>query len=192
INAVVGLDRLAVRDGALRVGACVRHAEFHRPVVDGPLGVMLASIVRHIAHYPIRMRGTFCGSLAHADPAAEWCVVAAALDARLVLRSSRGERVLAADQFFDSVLSTALSIDEILIEARITDLPAGCGIGFSEVSRRPGDFAIAMAFAAVVVEEGKIVSCRLALGGVGNAPIRDPRAERALLGAALNDEAARA
>ena len=79
INAVAGLDALAVRDGALRIGACVRHAEFHRPVDEGPLGTMLASIVRHIAHYPIRMRGTFCGSLAHADPAAEWCVVAATL-----------------------------------------------------------------------------------------------------------------
>src|SRR5207244_4463281 len=75
---------LVVRDGVLRIGARVRHAMFHRPVVDGPLGAMLAAVVRHIAHYPIRLRGTFCGSLAHADPAAEWGVVAATLDAELV------------------------------------------------------------------------------------------------------------
>ena len=59
----------------------MRHAAFHKPVVDNPLGTLLTHVVRHIAHYPIRMRGTFCGSLAHADPASEWCLMAATLDA---------------------------------------------------------------------------------------------------------------
>jgi len=77
INAVAGLDVLAIRDEILHIGALARHAAFHRPVQDGPLGAMLASVVRHIAPYPIRLRGTFSGSLAHADPAAEWCLVAA-------------------------------------------------------------------------------------------------------------------
>src|SRR5437870_6595546 len=66
INGVSGLDRLAVEDGKLRIGACVRHAAFEKPVTEGPLGVLLADVVRHIAHRPIRARGTFCGSIAHA------------------------------------------------------------------------------------------------------------------------------
>src|ERR1700704_491036 len=92
INAVAGLDGLAVRDGVLRIRARVRHAAFHHPVVDGPLGDLLTTVVRHIAHYPIRLRGTFCGSLAHADPAAEWCAVAVTLEAELVAVSVKGER----------------------------------------------------------------------------------------------------
>ena len=82
INGVAALDRLAVEGDSLCIGACVRHAAFHTPVVDGPLGRLLSAVVRHIAHYPIRTRGTFCGSVAHADPASEWCLVAATLEDR--------------------------------------------------------------------------------------------------------------
>src|SRR6266446_4552418 len=97
INQVAGLDRLAVANDALAIGACVRHAAFHRPVAAGPLGDLLAFVVRHIAHYPIRTRGTFCGSLAHAGPASEWCLVAATLGAEMAARSARGARIIAAD-----------------------------------------------------------------------------------------------
>ena len=69
INGIAALDRLAVEGDKLSIGACVRHAAFHRPAADGPLGKLLATVVRHIAHYPIRTRGTFCGSIANADPA---------------------------------------------------------------------------------------------------------------------------
>src|SRR5438270_318195 len=72
INGVEELERIEVEGGALTIGACVRHEAFRRPVVEGPLGMLLANVVRHIAHYPIRTRGTFCGSIAHADPASEW------------------------------------------------------------------------------------------------------------------------
>src|SRR4051794_39560700 len=99
INEVEGLDRLAVENGALVIGARVRHAAFHRPVGDGPLGALLSFVGRHIAHYPIRLRGTFCGSLAHADPSSEWCLVAATLGAKLVARSVRGERVIEVEDF---------------------------------------------------------------------------------------------
>ena len=74
----------------------MRHAAFHKPVVPGPLGLLLAKVVRHIAHYPIRTRGTFCGSIAHADPASEWCLVAAALGAEMVARRAGGTRTIAA------------------------------------------------------------------------------------------------
>jgi carbon-monoxide dehydrogenase medium subunit len=92
INEVAGLDQIASDGKILSIGACVRHAAFHKSVIDNPLGNLLAHVARHIAHYPIRMRGTFCGSLAHADPASEWCLTAATLDATMVAKSTRGER----------------------------------------------------------------------------------------------------
>src|SRR5450759_3443882 len=99
INEVAGLDRLVSDGKMLSIGARVRHAAFHTSVVDNPLGALLSEVARHIAHYPIRMRGTFCGSLAHADPASEWCLVAATLDATMVAKSIRGERPIAAKDF---------------------------------------------------------------------------------------------
>ncbi|MBN9065058.1 MAG: FAD binding domain-containing protein, partial [Rhizobiales bacterium] len=93
INAIDTLSRISVADDMLSIGATVRHAAFHRPLPEtGVLGRLLSTVVRHIAHYPIRQRGTFCGSLAHADPASEWCLVAATLDATIVLKSASGTR----------------------------------------------------------------------------------------------------
>src|SRR6202140_1854459 len=119
INGIESLRRIAVAGDTLSIGACVRHAAFYRPVVDGPLGRLLATVVRHIAHYPIRTRGTFCGSIANADPASEWCTVAAALGAEMVARSQSGTRVIPADQFFAGIMSTALKDDELLTEVRL-------------------------------------------------------------------------
>ncbi len=184
INAVAGLDGLVVQDGVLRIGARVRHAAFHRPVVDGPLGALLASVVRHIAHYPIRLRGTFCGSLAHADPAAEWGAVAATLDAELVAVSARGERLIAARDFFRGAMETALLPDELLAEARLPLLPAGTRFGFAEFSRRPGDYALAMALAVLCVENGVIADLRIGIGGAEATPRRIDAAEAVLCGEA--------
>src|SRR5262245_43605805 len=114
INGIDELNRLDVEGEELCIGACVRHEAFHRPVVAGPLGALLAKVVRSIGHYPIRTRGTFCGSIAHADPASEWCAVAAALGARMVARSMRGTRTLMADEFFDDIMTTNLADDELL------------------------------------------------------------------------------
>src|SRR5262245_14205807 len=107
INNVQELDRLAVAGDHLSIGACVRHQRFERPVTDNPLGALLARVVRHIAHYPIRTRGTFCGSIAHADPASEWCLVASTLGAEMVAQSRRGRRTIAAADYFTGIMSTA-------------------------------------------------------------------------------------
>ena len=111
INEIAGLDKIVSDGKTLSIGACVRHAAFHKPVVDNPLGKLLTTVSRHIAHYPIRMRGTFCGSLAHADPASEWCLVAATLNATMVAKSTRGERLIAAKDFFEGLMTTALAED---------------------------------------------------------------------------------
>ena len=182
INQVAGLDRLAVENDALVIGACVRHAAFHRPVVDGPLGELLAFVVRHIAHYPIRTRGTFCGSLAHADPASEWCTVAATLGGEIAARSARGTRRIAAADLFQGLMTTALAEDELLEEARLPVLTAGTRWGFYEFSRRAGDYALAMALATFRLENGVIVDPRVGLGGVEASPRRIPEAEAILAG----------
>ena len=172
INTVAGLDVLAVRDEVLHIGARARHAAFHRPVQHGPLGAMLAAVVRHIAHYPIRLRGTFCGSLAHADPAAEWCLVAVTLDAELVALSARGERRLTARDFFQGAMATALAPDELLAETRLRILPAGTRFGFEEFSRRAGDYALAMALVVLRIEGGLIAAPRIGIGGAEAMPRR--------------------
>jgi aerobic carbon-monoxide dehydrogenase medium subunit len=192
INGVAALNRIAVEDGKLVIGACVRHAAFHRPVCDGPLGKLLSDVVRHIAHFPIRNRGTFCGSLAHADPASEWCLLMTALDGEMVARSAGGSRTIAARDFFKGVMTTALRDDELLIEARLPLLAADTRCGFYEFSRRAGDFAMAAAIGAYRVHDGKIVEPRLAVGGAEPNPRRIAEAERALVGAAPGDAAFRA
>jgi aerobic carbon-monoxide dehydrogenase medium subunit len=192
INGVAALDRLTVADGKLVIGACVRHSAFHRPVCDGPLGTLLADVVRHIAHYPIRTRGTFCGSLAHADPASEWCLVLVALDGEVLAKSARGERVIAARDFFKGIMTTALADDELLVEARLPLLSADAACGFYEFNRRAGDFALAAALVTYRVEGGKIVEPHVALGGVEVSPRRIVEAERALAGAEPGDKAFRA
>src|SRR5437868_13945725 len=123
INDIAALRILQAEKGWLRIGAGVRHSAFERPVVAGPLGELLVTVVRHVAHHPIRTRGTFCGSLAHADPASEWCMVAATLGAQIVLRSKRGTRTVGADDFFGGIMTTAREDDELLIEVQLPVLP---------------------------------------------------------------------
>jgi carbon-monoxide dehydrogenase medium subunit len=188
INGVEALRRLAVEGERLCIGACVRHSAFHRPVVDGPLGQLLSAVVRHIAHHPIRTRGTFCGSVAHADPASEWCTVAAALDAEIVAQSVRGRRVIPAREFFAGIMTTTLAEDELLTEVRLTLLAPGTRFGFYEFNRRAGDFALAMALAAYRVESGRIVEPRLAVGGAEPHARRIADAEAALAGRAPTAE----
>jgi carbon-monoxide dehydrogenase medium subunit len=188
INAIAELDGLAVRDNQLCIGARVRHGAFHRPVDGSPLGQLLATVVRHIAHYPIRLRGTFCGSLAHADPAAEWCAIAATLDAELLALSTAGERRIAARHFFLSAMETALAPDELLVEARLPVLPADTRFGFAEFSRRAGDYALAMALAVFRLDRGLIAEPRIGIGAVEAAPRRIAAAEALLQGTAPGSE----
>jgi carbon-monoxide dehydrogenase medium subunit len=188
INAVEGLARVRVEGDSLVIGATVRHAAFHEPVEPGALGRLLTKVVHSIAHYPIRTRGTFCGSLAHSDPASEWCLVAATLDARLCARSAGGEREIAAVDYFVSTMTTALEGDEILIEARLPLLAQGTRFGFEEFSRRPGDFAQAMTLACYRLDGGRIAEPRVGVGGAEDRPRRIPEAETVLAGGAPSEE----
>src|ERR1700756_3787927 len=119
INGIAELAILKVENGTLKIGACVRHSAFESETVPGATGALLRKVVQNIAHYPIRTRGTFCGSVANADPASEWCCVAVALGAEMVARSVRGTRGIAANEFFAGVMTTALQEDELLTEVRL-------------------------------------------------------------------------
>jgi carbon-monoxide dehydrogenase medium subunit len=151
-------------------------------VTAGPLGALLPQVARHVAHLPIRVRGTFAGSLAHADPAAEWSLVAATLGAAIVARSSAGERILAADGFFRTAFTTALRPDELISEVRLPLLDERWRCGFTEFSRRKGDFALAMALAALRLEGERVAEARIGVGGVEHRPRRIEAAERLLVG----------
>ena len=182
LNSVAELDFLRVEAGKLRIGALTRHAAFHSPVENGPLGRLLADVVHHIAHYPIRQRGTFCGSVAHSDPASEWCLVTATLDSEIIVRSRAGERTIRGGDYFQGTFATDLRPDELLTEIRLPVFGASWRTGFYEFSRRAGDFAISMTLAAIRVEAGRIVEARLGVGGVEDRPRRITEAEAALVG----------
>jgi len=192
INGVEGLNRLAPAGDRLAIGACVRHAAFYEPVVAGPLGKLLAAVVCHIAHHPIRTRGTFCGSVAHADPASEWCMVAATLDAEIVLRSKRATRSVAAGDFFAGIMTTAREDDELLTEVKLPILPADTRFGFCEFSRRPGDFALGMALVTYRLKNGGMADVRVGIGGAEAHPRRIAEAEAALDGREPKPEVFRA
>jgi aerobic carbon-monoxide dehydrogenase medium subunit len=182
INEVENLDRLAASGDTLSIGARVRHAAFHKPVVEGPLGQLLSFVVRHIAHYPIRMRGTFCGSLAHADPSSEWCLTAVTLGATLVAKSVRGERIIGVGDFLEGIMSTSLGEDELLAEARLPLPAADTKFGFYEFSRRAGDFAMAAALTSYRLADGVMVEARVGIGGAEATPRRITEAEALLNG----------
>src|SRR5580704_1885806 len=192
INEVAGLDKITSDGKTLSIGACVRHAAFHKSVVDNPLGRLLAFVARHIAHYPIRVRGTFCGSLANADPASEWCLTAATLDAAMVAKSTRGERSIPAKDFFEGIMATALAQDELLAEVKFPLLAPDAMFGFNEFSRRAGDFAMAASLVTYRLQNGKIADVRLGVGGAEASPRRIEQAEAALNGQTPDEKVFRA
>lgn len=170
------------RDG-LAVGAMTRQRAVETdPRVGGRIP-LLREAIRWIGHPQIRARGTIGGSLVHADPAAELPAVAAALDARFVLASVRGERVLDCEQFFTGYLTTALAPDELLAAVRFQVPPRGAGWAFCEVARRHGDFAL-VGVAVLLGLDGdrRCRGARLVFTGVGPGPVRLTEAEQALEG----------
>jgi carbon-monoxide dehydrogenase medium subunit len=192
INGVEGLERLAIDGDALSISACVRHAAFHRPVASGPTGALLSAVASNIAHYPIRIRGTFCGSLANADPASEWCLTAVTLNTELIAASKRGRRTIAAADFFTGMMGTALAEDELLLEARVPLLAPDARFGFYEFSRRAGDYALAMALTVYRLDGGVIVEPRVGVGGAEGHPRRIAQAEAVLAGQKPGEEIFRA
>ncbi len=184
INHITELQKFRVSVGWLVIGAGVRHAAMAKPPVAGPLAVLLPHIVSHIAHYPIRTRGTVCGSLAHADPASEWCLMSVVLDAVMIAASTSGSRQIAAQEYFHGLMTTDLRTDEILSEIRIPVPPEHTKFGFYEFSRRAGDYAIGMALVSWLPYGGAMTQVRIGVGGIEGSPRRITEAEAILEGQA--------
>ena len=188
-----GIDELAyirredsVLAPVLAIGAATRQSRVMASEEVSRACGLLSEALAFVGHPAIRNRGTIGGSLAHADPSAEQPLVAATLEAELVLQSVRGARVLQADAFFLDHLTTALEPDELLTEVRFPVLAGRTGWSFQEVSRRRGDFAVVDAAAAVTLDErGVCQQARVVVGGVSGVPMRLWRLEEALAGTEL-------
>jgi CO/xanthine dehydrogenase FAD-binding subunit len=188
LNGVEELAYVRRSDGTLRLGALTRQATLERSGVVARDWPLLTRAVAHVAHPAIRNRGTVGGSVAHADPAAELPVALTALDATFHARSAaRGARQIAAADFFQAPLMTALEPDELLVEIEVPPPPDGARAAFAEHARTHGDFALA---GAAVVRAGT-EHAAIALLGAGPTPVRVPDAERALCNGASAAEAAR-
>ncbi len=174
-----GIER---RNGHVTIGAATRDAVIERDptiLADVPL---LAAATPYIGHFQIRNRGTIGGSLAHADPAAEYPAVAVALDATFHVASVRGSRAVPAADFFTGVWSTALEPDELLTAIDVSVWTGRTGVGVAEFARRHGDFAIAGAVAAVELADDRVARAAIAVFGAAGVPVRAHAAERALTG----------
>jgi carbon-monoxide dehydrogenase medium subunit len=187
VNRVEGLAGVRPDNGVVRVGALTRHAAVERDRDLAAAVPLLARAARLIGHFQIRNRGTLGGSLAHADPAAEWPAVALALDAELEVRSSSGSRTIRARDFFVSTFMTTLEPADLLVAARFPVWGAGAGFAAVELARRSGDFAIAGAVCGVQVAGASVTRAAIALLGMGSTPVRADAAERQLTGASPGD-----
>lgn len=190
-DVLVDINRLEAlhyhkREGnSLRIGALARHAELAASPLVHEMAPLMSAAYKHVAHHTVRNRGTLAGNLCHADPASEMPAVVLALDAEFVLRSSRGERVVAAGDFFLGPYTTAMEAGELLVEVRIPQ--KAHGYGFEEVSIRQGDFALTLVASTLSIQQGKISTASVAYAGVGAHAIRVPEVEQILIGQAPSD-----
>lgn len=174
INRIAGLNHIQVEGSVMRIGALVRHAQLEASEVVARHLPLLSSAISHVAHAAIRQRGTLGGSLCLADPAAELPACMLALDARMVLRSTRGRREVPANEFFISLYQTALAPGELLVEVLVPIPAAGSAMVFDEFSRRHGDYAMAGLAACSHPPSRR---SRLVFLGCGDKPMRASHAE---------------
>jgi len=191
LNGVPGLELIEADGGNLRVGALVRQRNLEQSVLARAVVPLLPAALRHVGHVATRNRGTVGGSIAHADPAAELPLVLATLGGSVLVFGPRGEREIAAADLFLTHFTTLLEPDEIVCEVCFPETGIGWGSAFEEVAPRHGDYAIAMVACALRVEGGSVVEARIGAGAVADVPLRLWAAEAALIGAPLDDGAAR-
>jgi carbon-monoxide dehydrogenase medium subunit len=188
INRVPGLDGIKLSKGFVEIGALARHTQVERSDVIAKHAPLIARAMPHIAHPAIRNRGTFGGSIAFADPAAELPACLVALGGEIEITGPRGKRKVKADAFFKDLFETALGPRDVLTAIRIPAATKDTRTGFAELARRHGDYAI-VGLAASAKASGKgLKDLRLAYFGVGSTPVRAKKAE-ALVAAGKIDEA---
>lgn len=183
IQHVEGLKGIAVDGETIVIKAMTRHRELELHADVRRANPLIAETMQHVAHVPIRNRGTVVGSLCHADPSAEMPLLFVLLDGTLVAAGPGGTRQIPAADFFQSFLTTARRQDEIIVEARLPVLPAGAGWAFDEVTRRHGDYAlVGIGCVLTLGGNGRAQNVRLAACGISDRPVRLEAAEAALNG----------
>jgi len=189
INRIENLNYVRAANGVIVIGANARQRALHDQPLVAERIPLLREAAYYIAHPQIRSRGTICGSLAHADPAAELPALAVALDAELVLTGPKSTRTVSSNAFFLSFFTTDLRPNEILTEARFPAPPKDMAWSILEVSRRHGDFALVGIVAGLSLDQNRefITGARLVYFGVGPIPIRVKEAEAALVGQRSGD-----
>ena len=188
INRIASLAAIEDDVGALRVGALARYRALQRSPAVARRQSLIHEALPHVAHPQIRNRGTLGGNLAQADPASELPAVIVALNARLRVRSQKGERWIAARDFFVGTLTTALAGDEMLVEIELPAMAPRTGTAFLEVARRRGDYAlVGVAAMVTLAPDGACAAARLAYCGVGATPMAAPQAARTLAGRRIGD-----
>lgn len=187
INRIESLKGIALVDGYLRIGALVRHCEIETSALVAAHMPLLARAAPHVAHAAIRYRGTFGGSIAFADPAAEWPACSVAMDAVIVLEGAGGQRRIQAADFFIDLYETDLRRGEVVVACEFPVAAVPRRISFIELARRHGDYAI-VGVAASAEAHGEILDdLRLVFFGLGNTPLRALGAETELNGKPIND-----
>lgn len=187
INHIDGLSGIELTDSKVRIGALARHNEVAASPIIAEHAPLIAKAMPHIAHQAIRNRGTFGGSIAFADPAAELPAVSRAAGASFVLQGRNGTRTVAANDFFLGLFETAREPGEILIAAEVPSIPANEKTAFNELARRHGDYAIIGLAAQGRVDGGAFANMRLAFFGAGDRPILAQAANAALEGQSYSD-----
>jgi aerobic carbon-monoxide dehydrogenase medium subunit len=180
INFIDELDYIREDEGCLAVGAAVRLSTAERSADVACLAPLVSEGLRSVAHPPVRNRGTVVGSLAHADPAAELPALLLALDGEVVLRSSTGERRVAAGDFFEQPLVTSIEPGELVVEARFPVSDGRSGHALVEFTRRHADFAVAGGVVALRPENGAPRQAAIALFGIAGTALRAGAAEAML------------
>ena len=182
VNGLSELDYVRTDDGTLTVGALTRlaTAEASHEIADAcPL---MSEAIQHIAHRPIRNRGTVGGNLSHADPSSELPAVALAVDAQMIVQNSGAIRRVAAGDFFVGALTTSMEPDEALTALEVPGRPDGQGWSFMEVSPRKGDYALVGLAVTLSIENGRCTACRVVYTGNGDRARRIPEVESAVVG----------
>lgn len=182
INRIAGLAGIKVTKSHVRIGALTRHADLERSVDIAKHLPLVAAAMPHVAHPAVRNRGTFGGSCALGDPAAELPACALALGATFVLAGKKGERRVAAGDFFKGLYATALKTGELLIAAEFPLPKPGYASAFGELARRHGDYAMVGVAAHGSTKGGKFSDMRVAFFGVGDRPQLAAHFARALEG----------
>ncbi|MEM7286172.1 MAG: xanthine dehydrogenase family protein subunit M [Actinomycetota bacterium] len=182
IGRVPGLDTIEVTDGAVTIGALVRHATAEGSADVADNAPLIAQAMPLVGHRAIRNRGTVVGSIAHADPAAEMPAVVLATGATMLASSQSGSREISAEEFFEGYLTTSLRADELLTGVRFPAWSPGSAGAVVEVSRRHGDYAMVGLACRIDVDGGVITDAALAFFGVGATPTRCGPGEEALIG----------